>query len=104
MARWYRRRSGRVLPIFYHLIKRNASEAISAANLPALQRQFCCTAARNLYLARTLSELLDSFETNGIRVLSYKGPLLATGTYGNLSLRKAGDLDLLVHRRDFRKA
>src|SRR5262249_17970152 len=36
--------------------------------------------------------------------LTYKGPLLATAIYRNSSLRKAGDLDLLVHRGDFRKA
>jgi hypothetical protein len=93
-----------VFPLLYHTIKRNAPEAIPAANQTVWQRKFYGNAARNLYLARTLSQLLDIFESNRIRVLPYKGPLLATAIYGNLSLRKAGDLDLLVHRRDFRKA
>jgi hypothetical protein len=93
-----------VFPLFYHSIKRNAPEAIPAANQTAWQRKFYGNAARNLYLARTLSQLLDDLESNRIRALPYKGPLLATAVYGNLSLRKAGDLDLLVHRRDFRAA
>jgi hypothetical protein len=93
-----------VFPLLYHTIKRNAPEAIPAANQTAWQRKFYGNAARNLYLARTLSQLLEAFERNRIRALPYKGPLLATAVYGNLSLRKAGDLDLLVHRRDFRKA
>jgi Uncharacterised nucleotidyltransferase len=93
-----------VFPLLYHTLKRNAPEVIPAANLTAWQRNFYSNAARNLYLARTLTQLLDTLERNRIRALPYKGPLLATAVYGNLSLRKAGDLDLLVHRRDFRKA
>jgi hypothetical protein len=93
-----------VFPLLFHTIKRNAPEAIPAANLAVWQRQFYGNAARNLYLARTLSQLLDTFKRSRIRVLPYKGPLFATAVYGNLSLRKAGDLDLLVHRHDFRKA
>jgi hypothetical protein len=93
-----------VFPLLYHTIKRNAPEAIPAANQTSWQRKFYGNAARNLYLARTLSQILDALESNRIRTLAYKGPLLATAIYGNLSLRKAGDLDLLVHRRDFRKA
>jgi hypothetical protein len=93
-----------VFPHLYHSIRGNAPEAIPTASLTAWQRKFYGNAARNLYLTRTLSQLLDAFETNRIRVLPYKGPLLATAIYGNLGLRKAGDLDLLVHRRDFRKA
>ena len=42
--------------LFYHSIKRNAPAAIPAASLTAWQRKFYGNAARNLYLARTLSE------------------------------------------------
>ena len=93
-----------VFPLFYHSLKRSAPEAIPAPNQTAWRQKFYGNAARNLYLARTLSQLLEAFESNKIRALAYKGPVLATAIYGNLSLRKAGDLDLLVHRRDFRKA
>jgi hypothetical protein len=93
-----------MFPLWYHSIKRNAREAIPTAYLTAWQWKFYRNAARNLYLTRALSQLLDLFEKNSIRALSYKGPLLATAIYGNLALRKAGDLDFLVHRRDFRKA
>ena len=92
-----------VFPLLYRSIKRSAPEAIPSASLAVWQARFYSNAARNLYLAHELSQLLSLFEKDGICALPYKGPLLATTVYGNLALRKAGDLDLLVHRRNFRR-
>src|SRR5262249_35075205 len=57
-------------------------------------------ASRNLFLAAELGRLLDLLELQGIRAIPYKGPVLAASVYGKLSLREAGDLDILIHRRD----
>jgi hypothetical protein len=59
---------------------------------------------RNLALAGELLRLLRLFEAHGIAVVPYKGPVLATVAYGNLSFREFFDLDLLVRKRDVLRA
>jgi hypothetical protein len=50
--------------------------------------------------AAELTRLVGRFENEGIRVLSFKGPVLALQVYETLKLRHAGDLDLLVDSVD----
>ena len=57
-------------------------------------------ARRNLFLIGELSKLIELFQSNGIAAAPFKGPMLALEAYGNTAMREAGDLDLLVHRRD----
>ena len=51
---------------------------------------------RNMHLLAELGRIQKLFTTANIRVLPYKGPALALAAYGDLALRQAGDLDLLV--------
>jgi hypothetical protein len=55
-------------------------------------------------LTGELVKIVELFESHGIPVLSFKGPSLALTAYGNLSLRQAGDLDILVRERDVPEA
>jgi hypothetical protein len=57
-----------------------------------------------LHRTRELVTIVEALEAAGIPVLPYKGPPLAHRLYGNVSLRQAGDLDLLVSSADFREA
>ena len=41
------------------------------------------------------------FNEHGIPVALFKGPLLAEMAYGEISLRQAGDIDLLINRQHF---
>ena len=41
------------------------------------------------------------FKENGIPVALFKGPLLAQMAYGEISLRQAGDIDILINRQHF---
>ena len=41
------------------------------------------------------------FREHGVPVAIFKGALLAQMAYGEMSLRQAGDIDMLIHRRDF---
>ena len=59
---------------------------------------------RNLFLTSNLIEVAELFETNGIPVLPFKGPLLAAQAYGDLSYRTYGDLDILVQPKDLEAA
>lgn len=54
------------------------------------------TAARNLAVARDLVAIVRALDAAGIRVLLLKGLALSHATYGNLGLRSAGDIDLVV--------
>jgi hypothetical protein len=53
-----------------------------------------------LFLARELIRLTDHLAQAGIEVMPYKGLALAQTLYGDIALRQAGDIDLLIHSRD----
>src|SRR5262244_1467824 len=55
---------------------------------------------RNRILARVLVEVLDALEDQGVVVIPFKGPVLGALAYGDFSLRRAGDLDLLMQSND----
>jgi hypothetical protein len=90
-----------VLPLIYHALNRIVPDAITLAGPGVWQRIYHSNVAQNIRLVHALGELIGLLEESGIRTIPYKGPLLASTVYGNLALRRAGDLDLLVHRRDF---
>jgi hypothetical protein len=48
----------------------------------------------------TLLRLVEEFQSSNIPVLPFKGPLLAIRAYGDLSLRRFGDLDILIRPAD----
>jgi hypothetical protein len=69
-----------------------------------LDAAFRDNAARNVFLVHELLRIVALLEGRGIAVLAYKGPLLALAAYGNLSLRRFVDLDLLVPRAQIAEA
>jgi hypothetical protein len=58
------------------------------------------TGRRNLFLTGRLLRLLAAFDDRRIRVIPFKGPLIATHVYGDLVVRPFSDLDVLIHARD----
>ena len=61
-------------------------------------------ARRNRELAQKLSAVARALERRDIPCVPYKGPLLAESLYGSLALRAFDDIDLLIRRRDLRRA
>ncbi len=61
-------------------------------------------ATRNTLLAGELARLARLFESEGVPVLAYKGPALARQAFGDIRLRRFVDLDIIVRRRDARRA
>jgi hypothetical protein len=55
---------------------------------------------RNRKLARVLVEVLDALEDQGVMAIPFKGPVLGAIAHGDFSLRRAGDLDILVRDDD----
>ncbi|NJL10433.1 MAG: nucleotidyltransferase family protein [Calothrix sp. SM1_7_51] len=59
--------------------------------------------ARNLFLSKKLCQVLNIFEAHDIKVIPFKGSVLAAEVYKNLALREFCDIDLLIEEADFSK-
>src|SRR5215471_15974717 len=64
------------------------------------QRRFYATLLRNTLLADELARVCAALREAGVAALPVKGVVLAETIYGNLALRPAADLDVLVRPRD----
>ena len=69
-----------------------------------LREEFRKNATRNTLLAGELARLARLFESEGVPLLAYKGPALAQQAFGDIKLRRYVDLDVIVRRRDARRA
>jgi hypothetical protein len=88
--------------LFWNLRNFSRNDAWKA-NLIQLENHFYQNASRNLYMADQLVGLLKLFHDHGIQAVPYKGPVLASSVYGNLSLREFGDLDIFAAKGDLQR-
>src|SRR3989440_7235273 len=93
-----------VLPLLHRSISEHARDAAPQSFRQRLRDRFRENATRNLLLAGELARISRLFESEGVHVLAYKGPSLAVSAYGDLSLRRFVDLDIIVRARDVRRA
>jgi Uncharacterised nucleotidyltransferase len=93
----------RVMPLLYWTIKNTCPELVPQEHLERLRKFFQKNNFNSLILTQSLIKLLNLLESNQINVLPFKGPLLASSVYGNLSLRQIADIDILVRKEDFQK-
>ena len=85
------------------LIYQNLSrlgDVAPAATLEALRQGYERNVHKSLFLARELIRILDGLDAIGIEVIPYKGIVLSEVYYGDMALRRSGDMDLFVRRRD----
>jgi hypothetical protein len=80
------------------------ADAISEPERQRVERLFRAQRRGNLSMTAELLELAGQFGRRNIRVLPFKGPLLAHSLYGDVSARKFSDLDLLVFEADAGRA
>ena len=88
-----------VVPTLYQALSSLGSD-VPPASLALLKQRHETNLHRTLFLARELIRILDHFDSLAIDVLPYKGVALAETVYGDIALRQAGDIDLLVRSRD----
>jgi hypothetical protein len=93
-----------VLPLLYFNLKKTCPDLVPQPILDQLHNHFLANAGRNLFLTEELLKLLHLFEANEIPAVPLKGPALAASIYGDLALRMFDDLDIVVHKRDVKKA
>jgi hypothetical protein len=77
-----------------------AHESIPHSVLDQLQKLFYSNAQRSLLLTGELIKILQLLQAENITAVPYKGPVLASLLYGNVALRPAGDLDIVVQQAD----
>jgi hypothetical protein len=93
-----------VLPLIYSQLSTTAAANVPQDQLARLKQNYQDNVARNLLLTAELCRILQTFEAAGIEAVPYKGPALAAYAYGNLSLRRFVDLDILVRKADALRA
>lgn len=62
------------------------------------------TKRQNLSAAAALVDIVETLEDAGVAMITYKGPVVASRAYGDVSLRRFVDLDILVASSDRRRA
>ncbi|PYS74610.1 MAG: hypothetical protein DMF69_01335 [Acidobacteria bacterium] len=90
----------RVIPLIAQNLRR-FSNKFPRNVLDELQRRAENRALHNLRFRSVLFSLARLLEENNIEFLSYKGATLAQLAYGDSASRQFGDLDVLVHKKDF---
>jgi hypothetical protein len=92
-----------LLPLLYkHLTP--VTHLIPLQFLSRLKQASVANSQAVLHLVGKQLRVYKLFKENNIPVALFKGPLLAQMAYGELSLRQAGDIDLLIHRHVFARA
>ena len=90
------------LPLLYRGLA--GVEGLPADFRARLRDEFRKNATRNTLLAGEMAQLARLFEAEGVPLLAYKGPALAQQAYGDITLRRYVDLDVIVRRRDAKRA
>lgn len=72
--------------------------------LSELKSHYMSIVQRNMLMTAELTRIMQRLKEHNIDALAFKGPALAQIAYGDITLRNFSDLDVLIHRRDFRRA
>jgi Uncharacterised nucleotidyltransferase len=88
-----------VQPLLYQALSPK-QDIVPAADMRTLAHLYQTNVHKTLFLSRELIHILGRLQEAGIEVIPYKGVALAEGIYGDMALRQAGDIDLLIRARD----
>ncbi len=86
--------------LYYHLHQADRDHQIPQAIMGQLHGIYYSNLARNIPLSYELNKILNVFEKKGIPIVVLRGLALAQTIYENIALRVAGDIDLLVQKKD----
>jgi hypothetical protein len=82
----------------------SAADIVPGHFLSRLKRESVSNSQNVLHLIGKQLHVYKLFKENGIPLALFKGPLLAQMAYGEIALRQAGDIDILIHRQHFDRA
>jgi hypothetical protein len=78
-------------------------DQIPAQALITLKKSYQANLHKALLLSGEFTRVVDTLSQAGIDFIPYKGLALAETVYGDIALRQAGDIDLLIHKTDLRR-
>lgn len=93
-----------LLPLLHKHLTNVAGDLVPGHFLSRLKRESVANSQNVLHLIGKQLRVYRLFKEHGIPVALFKGPLLAQMAYGEISLRQAGDIDLLIQRQHFDRA
>jgi hypothetical protein len=93
-----------VLPLLCTNLQRICPRGVPESVMAPWRARCAASAAESRSLTEELARILRLFESGGIPAVPYKGPALAQRLYGDLTLRKFDDLDIVIHERDVARA
>jgi Uncharacterised nucleotidyltransferase len=92
-----------VLPLLYSALVETAVE-IPPDAMELMRRKFERNTFHCLANAAELLDVLRTFDAASVPAMPFKGVVLGSSVYRDFTLRPAGDLDLLIFRRDLKRA
>lgn len=92
-----------VLSLTYYQINKICSEDIPIYYLTILKDNFDFGVRYNLLLTSELLNILKFLESNNIKAIPHKGPVLSYIAYKNLALRELDELTIIVDEKDVLK-
>jgi hypothetical protein len=78
-------------------------DQIPARALITLKQSYQANLHKALLLSGEFVRVVDTLSQAGIDFIPYKGLALAETVYGDIALRQAGDIDLLIHTTDLKR-
>lgn len=90
----------RLRPLLYVNLNSICPKKVPEDVLGNLKSYYLANVQKNLMLTGELVKVIEILESNNIKAIPYKGPVLATSAYGNIGLREFGDIDLLIDKKD----
>src|SRR5689334_15144032 len=91
-------------PLLHKQLHSFASDLTPVNSLSRLKLQSVANTQNVLHLAGKQLKLCRAFKAANISVVILKGSVLSQMAYGDISLRHAGDIDVLISRADFDRA
>ena len=90
-------------PLLFNLLS-HVEESVPTAEMNNLRQYYRSNVHKALFLSSELIRVADALSSVGVQVLPYKGVALAEAVYGDIALRQAGDIDVLMRRDDLPQA
>ena len=85
-----------VYPLVYENLRLSENPFVPTHVLEFLRTMYIASHRRGLILTYELVKIIERLKDIGVDALSFKGPILATASYGDLKRRVFGDLDIVV--------
>ena len=86
-------------PLLYQALV-DVEDAAPPAEMLSLKERYQTNLHKALFLSRELIRIVEHLSALGLDVMPYKGLALAETVYGDIALRQAGDIDLLIRPQD----